>query len=272
MLNKLKTKRLLTLVVSLLFFLLAACNNGAQENNVNENANISSLSTDSNSGNYPHTKPVKVQEAKYEFKILRGNNGENSQAQQQENMQEQGNTQNQTSRQDQIQNNNQKQNLNNVQQQTAKDTQTKANEQQHQKQQAETPQKSQGNQSISEFVASVIELTNAERSKQGLPALQTDSPLNDVAKTKAQDMASEGYFSHTSPTYGSPFDMMRDFGISYQSAAENIAAGQRSPEEVVNAWMNSEGHRANILDNRFTHIGVGFDKNGNQWVQMFIKK
>ena len=85
-------------------------------------------------------------------------------------------------------------------------------------------------------------------------------------------MQKNGYFSHTSPTYGSPFDMMRDFGVSYRTAGENIAQGQRTPQEVVNAWMNSAGHRKNILNGNFTHIGVGYEASGNHWTQMFIGK
>ena len=85
-------------------------------------------------------------------------------------------------------------------------------------------------------------------------------------------MEQNNYFSHASPTYGSPFDMMRDQGVSYKSAGENIAKGQRTPQEVVQAWMNSEGHRRNILSNDYTHIGVGYDPNGHHWTQMFIEK
>jgi uncharacterized YkwD family protein len=124
----------------------------------------------------------------------------------------------------------------------------------------------------SQFVQQVIDLTNAERRKQGLPALKADTQLNGVAQKKSVDMQQNNYFSHTSPTYGSPFDMMRDFGVTYKSAGENIAQGQRSPQEVVTAWMNSEGHRKNILSGNFTHIGVGYEKAGNHWTQMFIGK
>lgn len=85
-------------------------------------------------------------------------------------------------------------------------------------------------------------------------------------------MQQNHYFSHTSPTYGSPFDMMRDFGVNYKSAGENIAQGQQDPQEVVKAWMNSEGHRKNILNKNFTHIGVGFEQTENHWSQMFIGK
>ena len=118
----------------------------------------------------------------------------------------------------------------------------------------------------------VIDLTNAQRKQNGLPALQADTQLSNVAQTKSDDMRKNGYFSHTSPTYGSPFDMMRDFGVSYRTAGENIAQGQRSAQEVVNAWMNSEGHRKNILSKDFTHIGVGYDSSGHHWTQMFIGK
>jgi uncharacterized YkwD family protein len=125
---------------------------------------------------------------------------------------------------------------------------------------------------VAQFVQQVIDLTNAQRSKNGLPALKADSQLNGVAQKKSVDMAQNNYFSHTSPTYGSPFDMMRDFGVTYRSAGENIAQGQRTPQEVVTAWMNSEGHRKNILSANFTHIGVGYEKSGNHWTQMFIGK
>jgi uncharacterized YkwD family protein len=118
----------------------------------------------------------------------------------------------------------------------------------------------------------VVDLTNKERAKYGLPPLQVDLALSKVAREKSRDMAVNNYFSHTSPTYGSPFDMMKKFGISYTAAGENIAKGQRTPQEVVTAWMNSEGHRANILNKNYTHIGVGFEENGYIWTQQFIKK
>lgn len=126
--------------------------------------------------------------------------------------------------------------------------------------------------SLSEFEQRVVELTNAERAKQGLPALKIDTELSKVARVKSEDMQKNNYFDHNSPTYGSPFDMMKKFGISYTSAGENIAQGRRTPEEVVQAWMNSAGHRANILNNGFTHIGVGYVESGNYWTQQFITK
>ncbi|WP_312027202.1 CAP domain-containing protein [Cytobacillus firmus] len=128
------------------------------------------------------------------------------------------------------------------------------------------------NDEINNFESKVIELTNAERQKNGLNALKSDNPLSNVAQAKSNDMQQKNYFSHTSPTYGSPFDMMRDFGVNYSSAGENIAMGQQTPEQVVQAWMDSEGHRKNILNGTFTHIGVGYTENGSYWTQMFIAK
>jgi uncharacterized YkwD family protein len=118
----------------------------------------------------------------------------------------------------------------------------------------------------------VVDLTNVERAKNGLPALKVDVNLSKVAREKSSDMQRNNYFSHQSPTCGSPFDMMKKFGITYKSAGENIAMGQKTPTEVVQAWMNSEGHRANILNGSYTHIGVGHVANGNYWTQQFIGK
>ncbi|RDW20355.1 sporulation protein [Oceanobacillus arenosus] len=128
------------------------------------------------------------------------------------------------------------------------------------------------NAALSQFEQEVVELTNQERAKQGLSALKIDTELSKVAREKSNDMATNGYFDHNSPTYGSPFDMMKSFGITYRTAGENIALGQRTPAEVVEGWMNSEGHRANILNGEYTHIGVGYVENGNYWTQQFIGK
>ena len=125
------------------------------------------------------------------------------------------------------------------------------------------------------YVKQVIDLTNQERKKNGLSALKMDGELSNVAEMKSEDMKEHDYFSHTSPTYGSPFEMMENFGVSYSTAAENIAVGQKTPESVVNAWMNSPGHRKNILNKQVTHIGVGTAKDASQgiyWTQMFIAK
>lgn len=122
------------------------------------------------------------------------------------------------------------------------------------------------------YEEAVVKLVNAERAKEDLPALKVDWELARVAKHKSQDMKDKNYFSHTSPTYGSPFTMIQNYGIQYRSAGENIAKGQKTPEQVVNAWMNSSGHRANILNKNYTHIGVGFVEDGYYWTQMFIQK
>ena len=123
-----------------------------------------------------------------------------------------------------------------------------------------------------QFENRVLELVNVERQKAGLNALQMDESVRNVARLKSEDMRVNKYFDHTSPTYGSPFDMLKKFGISYKSAGENIAQGYSTPEAVVNGWMNSSGHRANILNASFTHMGVGYDANGHYWTQMFIGK
>lgn len=125
---------------------------------------------------------------------------------------------------------------------------------------------------VSSYEKEVVRLVNLERTSRGLKALEQDWQLSRVARYKSEDMKNNSYFSHTSPTYGSPFNMMKSFGISYRTAGENIARGQKTPASVVNAWMNSSGHRANILNSSFTHIGVGYVASGNYWTQMFIGK
>lgn len=120
----------------------------------------------------------------------------------------------------------------------------------------------------------VIKLVNEEINAAGLSALTENSRLSEAAQAKAEDMMKNGYFSHTSPTYGSPFEMMKTFGITYKSAGENIAKGQKTPAAVMNGWMNSSGHRANILNAFYEQIGVGFCKDSSgvtYWVQMFIR-
>ncbi|RST72979.1 sporulation protein [Siminovitchia acidinfaciens] len=147
-----------------------------------------------------------------------------------------------------------------------------AQQQQPQPQKEEQKPAQQQSSQLSAYEQKVVELTNAERTKNGLAPLKIDVELSKVAREKSRDMSVNKYFDHNSPTYGSPFDMMKKFGISYRSAGENIAMGQRTPEEVVNAWMNSSGHRANILSKDFTHIGVGHVADGNYWTQQFIGK
>jgi uncharacterized YkwD family protein len=115
-----------------------------------------------------------------------------------------------------------------------------------------------------------VALVNEQRAKNGLAPLTLNEKLSDVARTKSQDMHDNNYFDHTSPTYGSPFDMMHSFGINYRAAGENIAMGYATPEAVMTGWMNSPGHRANILNASYTQIGVGYVASGNYWTQEFI--
>lgn len=135
-----------------------------------------------------------------------------------------------------------------------------------------TTTSTQTTSTLSAYEQKVVDLTNQERAKNGLPALKVDLTLSKMAHEKSRDMSLNGYFSHTSPTYGSPFDMMKTYGITYSYAGENIAMGQKTPEEVVNAWMNSDGHRKNILSPNYNYIGVGYVSQGNYWTQEFIGK
>ncbi len=121
----------------------------------------------------------------------------------------------------------------------------------------------------------IIKLVNQERAKQGISPLTENWQTSRVARTKSEDMIKNNYFSHTSPTYGTPFKMLSDFGIKYSQAAENIASGQQTAQQVVDSWMNSSGHRANILNPNYNQIGVGVARKGTNgplyFTQMFTK-
>lgn len=134
----------------------------------------------------------------------------------------------------------------------------------------ETPETEQSQPVDSSYAAQVLKLVNEYRAQYGLAELTLDSSLSRVAQAKAQDMKDNNYFSHNSPTYGTPFEMMQSFGVTYKTAGENIAMGYSSPAAVVEGWMNSEGHRANILNGSFTKMGLGYVSSGNYWCQMFI--
>ncbi|QFG01150.1 hypothetical protein PB01_08795 [Psychrobacillus glaciei] len=136
----------------------------------------------------------------------------------------------------------------------------------------QTPTNNNQEVKVPAAVQEVVDLTNKERAKEGLKALQIEVKLTQSAQAKSQDMKDRNYFDHTSPTYGSPFDQMKSLGITYSSAGENIAMGQRSAAEVVDAWMKSPGHRANIMNPSFTQIGVGLSDSGFYWTQQFIGK
>lgn len=118
----------------------------------------------------------------------------------------------------------------------------------------------------------MVDLVNQARQAEGLPPLTADPELSRVARIKSQDMVSKNYFSHQSPTYGSPFDMMKKFGISFRSAGENIACN-RSVQAAHQALLESPGHRANIMSRDFNRIGIGIVDGGpcgKMFTQMFI--
>ena len=120
----------------------------------------------------------------------------------------------------------------------------------------------------------VFDLINKQRTQNGLSALKLDTETLRVARIKAQDMVDNNYFSHNSPTYGSPFQMLNSFKISYKTAGENIA-GNSSNSSAVTAWMNSSGHKANILNSSFNYTGIGVvkgSKYGKIYVQLFLGK
>ena len=137
-----------------------------------------------------------------------------------------------------------------------------------------TPSQTENINGLTADEQEIFNLVNAQRTAAGLVALSIDTEVQKVARDKAQDMVDNNYFSHTSPIYGSPFDMMKSYGIKYKAAGENIA-GNSSNSGAVNAWMNSEGHKANILSNNYNYTGIGVvssPKYGKIYVQMFIGK
>lgn len=137
---------------------------------------------------------------------------------------------------------------------------------------SETTTKNNGDLTTDEL--EVFNLINAKRTANGLSPLNIDNELQNVARVKAKDMVDNNYFSHNSPSYGTPFNMMKNFGITYKTAGENIA-GNSSNQGAVEAWMNSEGHRANILNSSYNYTGVAVVKStkyGKIYVQMFIGK
>ena len=137
-----------------------------------------------------------------------------------------------------------------------------------------TPSTEQQGAELSQDEKKLLDLINTERAKSNLSPLIADPELMKVARIKANDMTKNNYFSHYSPTYGSPFDMMRQFGITFKAAAENIA-GNSTVEGAVSSWMKSEGHRNNIMNSNYNYTGIGISKSnkyGNVFAQMFIRK
>ena len=136
----------------------------------------------------------------------------------------------------------------------------------------ETPGETEDtNSGLSQFQQEVVNLVNEERAKAGLNALTVDMDVTAAAQARSKEQVTS--FSHTRPDGTKCFTALAEQGVTYRSAGENIAFGQRTPKEVMNAWMNSEGHRANILSKNFTSIGVGLYESSNgtlYWTQMFI--
>ncbi|WP_235848439.1 CAP domain-containing protein [Litchfieldia alkalitelluris] len=241
-----------------------------ERNNINgDNSPLTDISADKTgtpSNKYPHTKAIQIQEAKFKYIKM----DKNQMKEFQNKWTKQGANKGQQAAP--APKEEQQQETPKQEQATPAPEQPAQQEQAPQQEEAKAPEQTQATEGLSEFEQRVVDLTNAERSKNGLPNLQADTKLSSVAREKSTDMQKNNYFSHTSPTYGSPFDMMRDSGVTYKTAGENIAQGQQTPEAVVEAWMNSEGHRKNILSKDFTHIGVGYQKAGHHWTQMFIGK
>jgi len=118
----------------------------------------------------------------------------------------------------------------------------------------------------------IFQLLNNERAKAGLNSLVYNTALNGLAFMKCREMVEKSYFSHQSPTYGSPFDMIRSNGISYICAGENLAIDSNA-DYAHTAWMNSPEHRKNILHRSFTQVGIGVHPKGNgsyTYAQLFI--
>ncbi len=118
----------------------------------------------------------------------------------------------------------------------------------------------------------MIDLINLERINEGLAPLSADGPLTKVARLKSEDLIAQSYFDHQSPRYGSPFEMMKRYGIMYQTAGENLACHQTT-KQAHTALMNSPGHRANILHESYTHMGIGVIEGGpcgKMYTQLFI--
>lgn len=140
--------------------------------------------------------------------------------------------------------------------------------------QPQPPAKIPGVPQLSVQEQNMVALINQERNKAGLTALSADNELSRVARIKSEDMIEQDYFSHQSPTYGSPFEMMKKFAIQYRAAAENIACNQ-NVQDAHQALMESPGHRENILNGNYSHVGVGIVNGGmcgKMFTQMFISK
>jgi len=138
------------------------------------------------------------------------------------------------------------------------------------------PQTSTAQQTVpsasTDFKQAVVDLVNAERAKAGVGALAVLPSVEEAAQVRASELIIS--FSHTRPNGTSCFTVLSELGVGYSASGENIAAGQKTPQAVMESWMNSSGHKANILNPDFTHIGVGYAEGGNygtNWVQLFVR-
>ena len=227
-------------------------NNGNNQDNNNQGGNME----DNNQGNNNQDKD--------------DNNPGNDNNQDQD---KDDNNQDNNNNQDQDKDDNNQDNNNNQDQDKDDNNQDNNNNQDQDKDDNNDDNNSSNINGFSKEQVEVLNLVNKERKANGLKPLTLNKELSNVANIKSRDMIEKGYFDHTSPTYGSPFDMMKKFNISYNTAGENIAMGQKTPSEVMNSWMNSSGHRANILNSTYTELGVGIQKDSNgtiYWTQMFI--
>ena len=125
---------------------------------------------------------------------------------------------------------------------------------------------------LTEEEQEVLNLINKNREERGIKTLKTYSKLQQIAKLKAVDIVTNNYFSHNSPTLGTPFEMLKAYGIDYKISGENLA-GNINSERAVNAWMNSESHRENILEEKYEYTGIcvlNSKTYGNVYVELFI--
>lgn len=121
--------------------------------------------------------------------------------------------------------------------------------------------------STSTFALDVFKIVNQQRKKAGLKPILFNKKLSSIAMIKAKDLKVNKYFSHTSPKLGTPFQLLKSKGVKYRYAGENIAMGQRTPSQVMKDWMNSKGHKANILNKNYKYIGIAYYQ--GEWVQLF---
>lgn len=140
--------------------------------------------------------------------------------------------------------------------------------------QAETPATTEAPvMTIDEMKAEIVRLTNVERVKAGLPELKVLPELMDCAQTKADDMRENHYFGHDSPVYGTPGEMIKSFIPRAKAAGENIISSMKTPQEAVEGWVSSSGHYKTMLNEKYTHIGVGIivGADGGCWyIQQFV--